>query len=164
MRSRHVCGSNVGIVDATATGATVVGANPSTSLAANGETFAVTIGANTTTFTFASAGVSSGSTISTADPATDTIAEVLAYMQTKIQVGNPEAANLTAPDPGLSNDGVERLVWFTLLTEGNTEAAIRLENLWDEVTRSYKLPLQTKILACHSREFVPNTRRFMDEH
>jgi len=71
--------------DATATGAAVTGSDPSTGLAANGEQFSVTIGANTTTFTFASSGVTSGNTISTADATTDTISEVLAYMQTQIQ-------------------------------------------------------------------------------
>jgi flagellar hook protein FlgE len=123
-------------VDATATGATVVGANPSTSLAANGETFAVTIGANTTTFTFASAGVSSGSTISTADPATDTIAEVLAYMQTKIQVGNPAAtvgvdgSNKIVIDTGSTTAGEDLTIADATsgmgFTNGTTQPSIAL--------------------------------------
>jgi flagellar hook protein FlgE len=123
-------------VDATATGATVVGANPSTSLAANGETFAVTIGANTSTFTFASAGLSSGSTISTADPATDTIAEVLAYMQTKIQVGNPAAtvgvdgSNKIVIDTGSTTAGEDLTIADATsgmgFTNGTTQPSIAL--------------------------------------
>jgi flagellar hook protein FlgE len=78
-------------VDATSTGATATGSDPATTLAADGETFQIKVGANTQTFTFAATGTTSGNTISTADSTTNTITKVLAYMQTKMQVGSPSA-------------------------------------------------------------------------
>jgi hypothetical protein len=61
----------------------------------------------------------------------------------------------------------------TLLAQGNTEAAIRLEHLWDEITRGYGADtlcgyiwsaVRTKKAAPPLRESVPNTRPFRDVH
>jgi len=72
-------------VNATTSGATATGSAAASTLAGAGETFSVTVGSNTVNFTFATSGGTSGNTIDTSDTSTDSVSEVLAYMQTQLQ-------------------------------------------------------------------------------
>lgn len=77
--------------DATATGASVTGSDPASNLAGDAQTLTIKIGANSQTFTFSATGTTSGNTISTADPTTNTITTALAAIQTQLQTTMPGA-------------------------------------------------------------------------
>jgi flagellar hook protein FlgE len=79
-------------VSATATGAAVSnGTNASTTIAADGEELVVTIGATTTTINFTATGGTAGDTIDLTDTDTDTVDEVLAWIEDRLQIGTATA-------------------------------------------------------------------------
>ena len=81
-------------VDATSTGAATTAGALATTLAADAETLDITVGANSLHIDFSATGTTAGTTISTADAATDTVGEVLAYIQTQLQAAGATGATV----------------------------------------------------------------------
>lgn len=67
--------------EATVSGATVTGTDAASTIATAGDTIQIQIGATSRTYTFAGSGGTSGTTIDITDAATDTIDEVLAFIE-----------------------------------------------------------------------------------
>ena len=82
-------------VSATATGATTTAGALSTTLAANGESLDITVGTHALHIDFSATGSTTGTTISTADPTTDTVGEVLAFIQTKLQAAGASTSTVS---------------------------------------------------------------------
>ncbi len=82
-------------VSATATGATTTAGALSTTLAANGESLDITVGTHALHIDFSATGSTTGTTISTSDPTTDTVGEVLAFIQTKLQAAGASTSTVS---------------------------------------------------------------------
>jgi flagellar hook protein FlgE len=90
-------------VNASATGAAATGGAAATTIAADGETLTITVGAATLNIAFTGTGGTSAGTIDLTDAATDTVAEVLAEIQTQLQAAGANAASATV---GLSGGNI----------------------------------------------------------
>jgi flagellar hook protein FlgE len=90
----------------------LAGGDLATRLAKNGDTLAVTIGGVTRTYNFSNTGSSSGTAISTADPSTNTVDKVLAYIQQDLTSNGVAGATVSLKDgqvdikAGNTTDGV----------------------------------------------------------
>lgn len=121
-------------VNATATGAAVSnGTNNANTIAADGEQLTITIGANTTTIDFTATGGTSGNTIDITDAATDTAAEVLAWIEDRVQLTTATATvglvggNIVI-DTGNTADNLTVTTDSTLLgfTNGTSQPSVAL--------------------------------------
>src|SRR5690606_34200643 len=72
---------------ATATGATVTGSNPSSTIAADGDTLTIEVNGAPVDFTFTDTGGTSLTTIDINDPTTNTISGMLAHIQSQLPAG-----------------------------------------------------------------------------
>jgi flagellar hook protein FlgE len=127
-------------VNATATGAAVSnGTNNANTIVADGESLTIQVGAETLTVNFTATGGTSGNTIDITDtsPATNTVADVLAYIQTQLRaVTGTEADNATVGlsggrivvDTGNTTSNLTVTTDSTLLgfTNGTTQPSVAL--------------------------------------
>ncbi|WP_417309581.1 flagellar hook protein FlgE [Devosia sp.] len=81
---------------ATATGATVTGTDPASTIAMAGDTLDVTVGATTVNFTFNSGGGTVGNDIDLTDAASDTVDELLGTIQAQLQAAGATGATVAA--------------------------------------------------------------------
>jgi flagellar hook protein FlgE len=79
---------------ATTTGAAAVGTDASSTIAAAGDSLTITVGATSRTYTFADSGGTTMPTIDITDAGSDTIAEVLAQIQSDLQTAGATGATV----------------------------------------------------------------------
>jgi flagellar hook protein FlgE len=145
---------------AAATGATVNGGDPATTIAAAGESITIQVGGASRTYTFAATGVSAGNSISLADPATATINGMLAHIQADL-LANGAPAGTTAAVGG----GVIRIaagnntsnITVTGSTTGTNATGFGLANTTTGPTVSDAVRLATRvptISAANNDDFI----------
>ena len=76
---------------ATATGATVTGTNPASSIAANGDTLTIEVNGVPVNFSFTDTGGTAGTTIDITAPTTNTITGMLSHIQAQLPAGTTVA-------------------------------------------------------------------------
>ncbi len=80
------------------TNTTLAGTDSATRLAKSGDTYALTIGSVTRTFTFSGSGGTSGTAIDTSDTSTNTVDKVLAYIQSDMAAHGATGASVALQD------------------------------------------------------------------
>ena len=101
---------------ATTSGADADGADATSTIAADTETLSISIGSVTRNYVFTATGGSAGETIDITDAATDTVAELLAYIQNDLVT-----AGATGAQVGLVDDAIT-------VTAGNTTDSVVIAN------------------------------------
>jgi len=86
-----------GLTNGTTTPTLVTG-DSAVRLAKNGDSFSVTVGSSTRTYTFSNSGGSTGTAIDLTDPATDTVGEVLSYIKNDLNTHGSATAQVSLLD------------------------------------------------------------------
>lgn len=135
---------------ATVSGATVTGTDAASTIATAGDTIQIDIGGTSRTYTFASTGGSTGTTIDITDTATDTIDEVLAFIENDLlNVAVPAATGATVEISGgavtVTAGNITDDITIADNTTGTSATGLGFANATTEPSVSDTLRLSTRV-------------------